>query len=106
MHRHGHVESKDVIVEHADAEEEQDVDEPLTDGDSIGFDEERWMPDGEIFITTNRSDQQELNEGDQETLNHDISNVVSDVNEKKIVFFFDSFRFYVPDSGSDLNITH
>ena len=67
MHRYGDVEPKDVIVEHADAEEEQHVDEPLTDGDSIGFDEERWMPDGEMIITTDRSDQNELNEGDQET---------------------------------------
>jgi hypothetical protein len=62
VHRHRNVVAEGVIVEHVDAEEECDADQPARDGDLVRLEEEGRAPAVELARQTDDGHEEKLNE--------------------------------------------
>lgn len=75
MDRHGDIVAKRMIVEHIDAEEEHNVDQPAADGNSVRRNEERRAARVELGDVTGDRHEKELDEREERACERDVSTI-------------------------------
>lgn len=65
MYRNRDIVAECMVVQHVDGEEEEDIDQPPADGDTVRSEEEGWPVGVELGEVAGGSDEDELHKGQE-----------------------------------------